>query len=59
MVDRGFDGARRVERFGFVGLELFDVVHGKYRKIKRYCSMWNILRIRQIRLKDLVSFRSA
>jgi hypothetical protein len=34
MVDRGFDGARRVEGLGFVGLELFDVVHGKYRKIK-------------------------
>jgi hypothetical protein len=29
MVDRGFDGARGVEGLGFVGLELFDVVHGK------------------------------
>jgi len=48
MVDRGFDGARGVEGLGFVGLELFDVVHGKYRKIKRYCSTWNMLVIRYI-----------
>ena len=46
MVDRGFDGARRVEGLGFVGLELFDVVHGKYRKIKSYCYTWNMLVIR-------------
>jgi hypothetical protein len=31
---------------GFVGLELFDVVHVKYRKMKRYCSTWNVLAIR-------------
>jgi hypothetical protein len=46
MVDRGFDGARGVEGLGFVGLKLFDVVHGKYRKIKSYCSTWNMLCIR-------------
>jgi hypothetical protein len=46
MVDRGFDGARGVQGLGFVGLELFDVVLGKYRKIKRYCSTWNMLVIR-------------
>ena len=38
---------RGVEGLGFVGLELFDVVHGKYRKIKRYCA-WKMLRIRYI-----------
>jgi len=48
MVDRGFDGARGVEGLGFVGLELFDVIHGKYRKIKSYCSTWNMLVIREI-----------
>ncbi len=46
MVDRSFDGARGVEGLGFVGLELFDVVHDKYRKTKRYCSTWNVLAIR-------------
>ena len=46
MVDRGFDGARRVEGLGFVGLELFDVVHGKYRNLKSYCSTWNMFIIR-------------
>jgi DDE domain len=39
-------GARPVEGLGFVGLELFDVVHCKYRKIKRYCYTWNMLVIR-------------
>ena len=34
MVDRGFDGARRVQGLGFVGLELFDVVHGQIQKEK-------------------------
>ena len=46
MVDRGFDGARRVEGLDFVSLELFDVVHDKYRNRKRYRSTWNVLVIR-------------
>jgi hypothetical protein len=46
MVDRGFDGARGVEGLGFIGLELFAVVHVKYRKIKSSCYTWNMLRIR-------------
>jgi hypothetical protein len=46
MVDRGFDGARGVEGLGFVGLELIDVVHGKYRKRKRYFSTCNMFVIR-------------
>ena len=46
MVDRSFDGARRVEGHGFIGLELFDVVHGKYRNRERYYYMWNMLVIR-------------
>jgi hypothetical protein len=46
MVDRSLDGARGVEGLGFVGLELFDVVHGEYRKIKSYCYTWNMLVIR-------------
>jgi hypothetical protein len=46
MVDRGFDGARRVEGLGFIGLELFDVVHGEYKNRERYCSMWNMFVIR-------------
>ena len=37
-----------------IGLELFDVVHDEYRKIKRYCYTWNMLYIRYICLKDLV-----
>ena len=32
----------------FVGLELFDVVHDKYRNMERYCYMWNMLVIRQM-----------
>jgi hypothetical protein len=36
MVDRGFDGARRVEGLGFVGLELFDVVHISNKLVTRY-----------------------
>jgi hypothetical protein len=34
------------EGLGFVGLELFGVVHVKYRNMKRYCSTWNMLVIR-------------
>ena len=34
MVDLGFDGARGVEGLGFVGLELFDVVHVRIQKDK-------------------------
>jgi hypothetical protein len=48
MVDRGFGGARRVNGLGFIGLELFDVVHGKFRKLKSYYYAWNMLIIRYI-----------
>jgi hypothetical protein len=35
MVDLGFDGARGVESLGFIGLELFDVVHCKEHKYNK------------------------
>jgi hypothetical protein len=59
MVDLGFDGARGVEGLGSIGLELFNVVHVSNRKLTSYCSMWNMLDIRQIGVKNMVLFRSA